>query len=108
MIRFLKDADLRAEWGRQAAESAMAFLAVVAALLWAGRLRRWTRRLLISLAAGVGIAIPLWQFFAVRLAIDHVYNKPVTLGWGLWLMPVGFVLAGIAAWHQPLTTEEDR
>jgi len=49
---------------------------------------------------GAGAAIPLWQFFVVRPAIERVYNKPVTLGWGVWLMPLGFALVVIAAWWQ--------
>ena len=43
----------------------------------------------LALAAG---SIPVWQFLRVRSAIDKVYGRPVTLGWGLWLMPVGFGL----------------
>ena len=56
--------------------------------------------LLTSLLAAPGAAIPLWQFLAVRPAIERAYHKPVTLGWGVWLMPLGFVLAAVAAWWQ--------
>jgi len=38
-------------------------------------------------------SVPVWEFLRVRAAIDEVYGRPVTLGWGLWLMPVGFALA---------------
>ncbi len=100
VVRFLRDAALRAEWGRQAALAGAAFLAVGAALLGAGRLPRWTPPLLTSLLAAPGAAIPLWQFLAVRPAIERAYHKPVTLGWGVWLMPLGFVLTVVAAWWQ--------
>lgn len=108
VIRFPKDAGLRTEWGRQAAVAAVAFLAVIAALLWTGRLGRRIRRLFVTLVAGVGTAIPLWQFFAVRSAIDQAYNRRVTLGWGLGLMPLGFALAVIATWsHRPAIGEQE-
>ena len=108
ILRFARDAALRAEWGRQAALAAGAFLAVVAALLWAGRRPRWALPLLVTLIAGAGIAVPLWQFFAVRPAVDRVYNKPVTLGWGLWLMPLGFLLIIAAAWWQAFLSSKTR
>jgi hypothetical protein len=102
ILRFPTDAGLRAEWGRQALLAAGAFLAVVAVLIWAHRLPRLVRPLLTSIVAAAGTAIPLWQFFAVRLAIERVYNKPVTLGWGLWLMPLGFALVAVTAWWQAM------
>lgn len=98
ILRFVADAGLRAEWGRQALLAAVAFLAVVVALIGACRLPRLARSLLTAAIAAAGTAIPLWQFFAVRPAIERVYNQPVTLGWGLWLMPLGFALAALAAW----------
>ncbi|UCC62080.1 MAG: hypothetical protein JSV36_15000 [Anaerolineae bacterium] len=104
ILRFVGDAGLRAEWGRQTLLAAGAFLAVVVVLIGASRLPRLARSLLTAAIAAAGTAIPLWQFFAVRPAIERVYNRPVTLGWGLWLMPLGFVLAAIAAWW-PTTHE---
>ncbi|MDH7485976.1 MAG: hypothetical protein QHJ81_06830 [Anaerolineae bacterium] len=50
---------------------------------------------LLALAAAV---VPVWQFLRVRSAIDAVYGRPVTLGWGLWLMPLGFGLFVVALW----------
>ncbi|OQY22707.1 MAG: hypothetical protein B6I34_05555 [Anaerolineaceae bacterium 4572_32.1] len=99
VLRFGTDAGLRAEWGRQALLAGVSFLAVAAALLWASRWPQWISSLLITLSAALGTAIPLWQFFAVRPAIDRVYNRPVTIGWGLWLMPLGFALVVAAAWR---------
>jgi hypothetical protein len=103
ILRFVQDAAMRAEWGRQALLAVGAWPLVVAALLWTRRLPRFVVPLCISLSAGAGATISLWQFFAVRPAIDRVYNKPVTLGWGVWLMPLGFGLVVIAAWRQALS-----
>lgn len=100
ILRFPRDAALRAEWGLQAALAAATFLAVVAAVLWTGRLPRLASPFLVTLIAGAGAAIPLWQFFAVRPAIERVYNRPLTLGWGLWLMPLGFILTVAVVWWQ--------
>jgi hypothetical protein len=107
MARFVQDAGLRAEWGWQALLAGGGFLAVIVTLLGANRLPRLITSLLISLVAGVGSGIPLWQFYAVRPAIDRVYNKPVTLGWGLWLMPLGFGLAVIAIWGRWIAAEDE-
>jgi hypothetical protein len=108
VVRFPRDPALRAEWGRQALLGGVAFVAVVAALIWAGRLPRYVRPMLVTLVAGAGTAIPLWQFFAVRPAIDRVYNEPVALGWGLWLMPLGFALVLAAAWWDALAPGDKR
>ena len=48
-----------------------------------------TTTALLALAAAV---VPVWQFLRLRPALDFVYGRPVTLGWGLWLMPLGFGL----------------
>jgi hypothetical protein len=106
VVRFPQDAAMRAEWGRQALLAALAFLAVVAALIWATLLPRRVRPILVTLIASVGTAVPLWQFFATRPAIDRVYNKPVTLGWGLWLMPLGFLLIAATAWWRTIAPPE--
>jgi hypothetical protein len=106
IVRFPQEAALRAEWGRQALLAAVAFLAIVAALVWAGRLPRRVRPILVTLIAGTGTAVPLWHFFAVRPAIDRAYNRPVTLGWGLWLMPLGFMLVIVAACWQAFSPSD--
>ncbi len=100
ILRFPQDATLRAEWGRQAALAAAAFLAVAAATLWADRLPTWISPSLVTLVASLGAAMPLWQFFVVRPAIERVYNKPLASGWGLWLTPLGFALTVAAIWWQ--------
>lgn len=100
ILRFPQDAALRAEWGRQAALAGAAFLAVAAAALWADHLPRRVWPLLVTLTAGFGATMPLWQFFAVRPAIEQVYNRPLTPGWGVWLVPLGFILTVAAAWRQ--------
>lgn len=105
IIRFVQDVALRAEWGRQALLAVGTFLAVVAGLMWARRLSWPVIALFISLIAVAGTAIPLWQFFAARPAIERVYNRPVTLGWGLWLMPLGFALTVATAWWPILVSK---
>jgi len=106
VLRFVQDAALRAEWCPQALLAGGAFLAVIAALIWGRRLSWAVTPLLVSLIVGAGAGIPLWQFFAVRPAIDRVYNRPVTLGWGLWLMALGFGLTVMAAWWQALSPRD--
>ncbi len=105
IARFPQDAGLRAEWGRQALLAAGAFGMAMSALLWADRLPRRTVPMWMTLIGGTGAAVPLWQFTTVRPAIERVYNKPVTLGWGLWLMPLGFGLLVLGSWllmaHDP-------
>lgn len=108
MLRFVQDAGLRAEWGRQALLAGGAFLAVVVALLGVSRLPRLITPLLVSLVAGVGTGVPLWQFYAVRPAIDRVYNKSVALGWGLWLMLLGFALVVIATWGRSIAFRDEQ
>mgnify|MGYP000657409248 CR=1 FL=1 len=60
---------------------------------------------LLALAAAV---VPVWQFLRVRAAIDAVYGRPVTLGWGLWLMPLGFSAVVIALLLLPLGCQKRR
>lgn len=100
IVRFAADPALRQEWGLQATLAGAGFLAVAAAWIWGPRLHRWGAALVATLAAAVGTALPLWQFWAVRPAIDRVYGRPITLGWGLWLMPLGFAALIAAAWWE--------
>ncbi len=56
---------------------------------------------LLSLLALVVVVLPGWQFLSVRQALDKVYGQPVTLGWGLWVTGLGFLIvltAGVATW----------
>jgi len=82
---------LTPEFRRQAAAIAVCLLLVVLHPL----LRRLPPALLEALSALLALAaavVPVWQFLRLRSAIDAVYSRPVTLGWGLWLMPLGFGL----------------
>lgn len=47
----------------------------------------------------LGAVPPLWQFFAIREAVNRAYGWPVQVGWGLWGMVLGFliVMAGAVA-----------
>ena len=49
--------------------------------------------LLLALAAAI---VPGWQFARARPLIDAVYGRPVDLGWGLWVAPLGFFLLALA------------
>ena len=82
---------LTAEFRWQAAVMAVCLLLVVLQPL----LRRLPPALLEATSALLALAaavVPVWQFLRLRPALDAVYNRPVTLGWGLWLMPLGFGL----------------
>jgi len=59
---------------------------------------RFTAVALIGLAL-LGVAPPLWQFFAIREAVNRAYGWPVRVGWGLWGTAFGFlvVMAGAVA-----------
>jgi len=53
--------------------------------------RRWGS-ILLALLTLVGTASPIVQFLSVRDALSAVYGRPITIGWGVWLM-VGGTLA---------------
>jgi hypothetical protein len=59
---------------------------------------RLTAVALIGLAL-LGTVPPLWQFFAIREAVNRAYGWPVQLGWGLGGTVLGFlvVMAGAVA-----------
>jgi hypothetical protein len=40
----------------------------------------------------LGAASPLWQFFAIREAVNRAYGWPVQVGWGLWVTVLGFLI----------------
>jgi TRAP-type uncharacterized transport system fused permease subunit len=44
----------------------------------------------------LGTVPPLWQFFAIRGAVNRAYGWPVQMGWGLWVTALGFVIVVIA------------
>lgn len=50
----------------------------------------------IGMLALLGAVPPLWQFFAIHEAVNRAYGWSVSVGWGLWVMVVGFfiVMAG--------------
>jgi hypothetical protein len=47
----------------------------------------------------LGAVPPLWQFLAIREAVNRAYGWPVQVGWGLWVTALGFliVMAGAVA-----------
>ncbi len=63
--------------------------------------RRMTRQwvdVLLALLALAGTIGPIVQFLSLHDALSAVYGRPITIGWGVWLMLVGMlvVLAGTA------------
>jgi hypothetical protein len=44
----------------------------------------------------LGTVPTLWQFFAIREAVNRAYGWPVPIGWGLWVTALGFVIVVIA------------
>jgi len=52
-----------------------------------------------TVLAILGAGPPLWQFFSIREVVNRAYGWPVQVGWGLWIMVLGFlvVMAGAVA-----------
>lgn len=55
---------------------------------------------ILALAAAI---VPVQRFLRIRPLIDAVYGRPVVLGWGLWLSPIGFGLAALVCVASLLT-----
>ncbi len=72
-------------------------LAVIAGLLFYRRLSRAVVASLLIVVSLAGAIPPLWQFLSIRSALDRVYGQPIHIGWGLWLMAVGFLVVAGAA-----------
>jgi hypothetical protein len=47
----------------------------------------------------LGAGPPLWQFFAIREAVNRAYGWPVQVGWGLWVTVLGFLIVIVEAVH---------
>ena len=52
----------------------------------------WLTAVAVVVLALLGAALPLWQFFAIREAVNRAYGWPVQVGWGLWVMALGFLI----------------
>lgn len=73
-------------------------LAVVGGMLFYRSLSKAIVAALLIVISLAGTILPLWQFLSIRSALDRVYGQPIHVGWGLWLMAVGFlVVAGTGA-----------
>ena len=40
----------------------------------------------------LGAGPPLWQFVAIREAVNRAYGWPVQVGWGPWVTVLGFLI----------------
>lgn len=52
-------------------------------------------------AVGIALAgavLPLWEFTRLKPLLNGLYGRPVTPGWGISLMIVGFLIAAWAVW----------
>jgi hypothetical protein len=74
-------------------------LVIIAAFLLHRRLSKAIVASLLIVISLAGAIPPVWQFLSIRSALDSVYGQPIHIGWGLWLMAVGFaVVAGAGGW----------
>jgi hypothetical protein len=58
--------------------------------LW-GRVPPWLTGSLSAALSLAALGLVIWQFLLVKPAIDQVYGRPPTAGWGLYLCMVGLV-----------------
>jgi hypothetical protein len=76
--------------------SALCLLLIAASPLYRRLPARLAKPVLIALAL-LGAIPAMSQFFAVRPALNRAYGWPVQIGWGLWVMVVGFAFVIAAA-----------
>ena len=74
-------------------------LAAIGGILVYRRLPRAVMAALLIVASLAGAIPPAWQFLSIRDTLDRVYGQPIQVGWGLWLMAIGFLLViGAGGW----------
>jgi hypothetical protein len=52
----------------------------------------WLTAAVMMVLALLGAFLPLWQFFAIREAVNRAYGWPVQVGCGLWGTVLGFLI----------------
>lgn len=84
-----------AEFRGQFIMSVLCLLGVAAAPLYR-RLSDRVAQLLLAILAGLGTLPAIAQFCAIRPALERAYGWPLQIGWGLWVMVVGFAFVIVA------------
>jgi len=72
---------------------AVGCLAIIGGTLLYRRLSKAVVAGLLTVISLLGTIPPMRQFLSIRSALDSVYGQPIDIGWGLWLMAVGFLVA---------------
>ena len=62
------------------------------------RLPTILRSVALSAAYAFGALAPALQFFVMKPALDDIYHRPVSIGWGVWADVFGFALLAAAEW----------
>jgi hypothetical protein len=61
----------------------------------------------VTLLSVVAIIATFYAFFQVFPAIETLYNHPLLIAWGIWLMASGFILVPLSYWLVPSTKQAD-
>lgn len=64
--------------------------------IWTYRSRQALAYLLALLALAAA-AFPLWQWLRMQPAIESVYHRPLSLGWGGWSLLIGGIVLAVGA-----------
>jgi len=59
---------------------------------WTAVALRHAQDIAMMVLALLGAGPPLWQFLAIREAVNRAYGWPVQVGWGLWGTVLGFLI----------------
>ena len=59
---------------------------------WMAVALRHAQDIAMMVLALLGAGPPLWQFVAIREAVNRAYGWPVQVGWGLWVTVLGFLI----------------
>jgi hypothetical protein len=76
-------------------------LCLLAGIAFSPFLALLPRRAAATIVAGLallGCFLPVYGFYQVLPEIQALYNQPLALAWGPWLMVLGLVLTSVAYW----------
>jgi len=72
---------------------ALGFCWLLLAGFWLlGRLPSWLSGSLSAVLSLAAVGLSIWQFFAIKPAVDTVYREPPAIGWGFVVCMVGLVI----------------